>query len=182
VLLKVELQEGYELTNAYGQENQSYPFTKDESGNYYITVPRGGGIFISVETALKPVDPDDPVDPDQPVNPVVKVEVVDDESSSNNSSNNNGNPNFCAAVAQMIANAAYGANVDVMTITETGLDRTVIDALRARPDVSLTITFMINDVMYRVTIPAGADLSSLLDAAGGINFVSLAAYFNATPV
>ncbi len=188
LLLKVELQDGYELTNAYGKENQSYPFTKDQSGNYYITVPRGGGIFISVETALKPVDPDDPVDPDQPVNPVINVEVVDDESSNDNPPTVQGavaNADtldpviFNSSIIRMIADAAPGANVTVAAAGNTMISKEVVDTLIARSDVSLTVTYVIDGVMYSVTIPAGTNLNLYRNAAGGIDIFTLVQLFGA---
>jgi hypothetical protein len=191
LLLKVELQDGYELTNAYGKENQSYPFTKDQSGNYYITVPRGGGIFISVETALKPVDPDDPVDPDQPVNPVINVEVVDDESSNDNPPTVQGavaNADtldpviFNSSIIRMVTDAAPGANVTVAAAGNTMISKEVVDTLIARSDVSLTVTYVIDGVMYSVTIPAGTNLNLYRNAAGGIDIFTLVQLFGAVVI
>jgi hypothetical protein len=200
LLLKVELQDGYELTNAYGKENQSYPFTKDASGNYYITVPRGGGVFISVETALKPVDPDEPVDPDQPVDPdepvdpdqpvspVVNVEVVDDESSNDNPPTVQGavaNADtldpviFNSSIIRMVMEAAPGANVTVAAAGNMMISKEVVDTLIVRSDVSLTITYVIDGVMYSVTIPAGANLNLYRNAAGGIDIFTLVQLFGA---
>ncbi len=178
LLLKVELQDGYELTNAYGKENQSYPFTKDESGNYYITVPRGGGIFISVETAQTSSG-----------QPVVNVEVVDDESSNDNPPTVQGvvadtlDPViFNSSIIRMVADAAPGANVTVAAAGNTMISKEVVDTLIARSDVSLTITYVIDGVMYSVTIPAGTDLNLYRNAAGGIDIFTLVQLFGAAIV
>ncbi len=183
VLLKVELQDGYELANAYGKENQSYPFTKDASGNYYITVPRGGGIFISVETALKPVDPA------KPVNPVADVEVVDDEPSTDDPKTVQGmaintvDPvKFNNSIIFMIANAVPGANITVASAGNTMISKEVVDTFMARPDVTLTITYVIDGVMYSVTIPAGVNLNAYRNAAGGIDIYTLVQVFGAIVV
>ena len=177
LLLKVELQDGYELTNAYGKENQSYPFTKDQSGNYYITVPRGGGIFISVETAQTSSG-----------QPVVNVEVVDDESSNDNPPTVQGavaNADtldpviFNSSIIRMVADAAPGANVTVAAAGNTMISKEVVDTLIARSDVSLTITYVIDGVMYSVTIPAGTNLNLYRNAAGGIDIFTLVQLFGA---
>ena len=49
VTLKLNIPAGYEIDGAYGNEGQTWVLTKDASGNYYLTVPRGGGVMLSVK-------------------------------------------------------------------------------------------------------------------------------------
>ena len=49
VTLKVEVPDGYELTGAFNGTNTKVALLKNEEGDYYLIVPRGGGVMLSVE-------------------------------------------------------------------------------------------------------------------------------------
>ena len=49
VTLKVKVPDGYTLTGAYNGEGEKIALEKDPDGNYYVLVPRGGGVYLSVE-------------------------------------------------------------------------------------------------------------------------------------
>ncbi|MDO4199763.1 MAG: hypothetical protein Q4D57_03335 [Clostridia bacterium] len=49
VILKANLAKGYKLIAAYNGEGEKVPLLKDKNGNYYIIVPKGGGVYLSVE-------------------------------------------------------------------------------------------------------------------------------------
>ncbi len=49
VILKANLADGYKLVAAYNGDGEKVPLLKDENGNYYIIVPKGGGVYLSVE-------------------------------------------------------------------------------------------------------------------------------------
>ena len=50
VILKVDLEKGFELKAAYnGEGEDKVELEKDEDGNYYTIVPKGGGVILSVE-------------------------------------------------------------------------------------------------------------------------------------
>ena len=49
VILKANLADGYKLVAAYNGDGEKVPLIKDENGNYYIIVPKGGGVYLSVE-------------------------------------------------------------------------------------------------------------------------------------
>ena len=57
VTLKLTIPEGYEITGAFSDVAQEAKLVKDENGNYYLIVPRGGAVELSVTMAKieKPV-------------------------------------------------------------------------------------------------------------------------------
>ena len=48
VILKADVQSGYEITGAYNGKGEQVALLKDEAGNYYVMVPQGGGVYLSV--------------------------------------------------------------------------------------------------------------------------------------
>jgi len=57
VLMKIDMQDGYTLTGAYNGKGEKVELSKDAAGNYYVMVPKGGGVYLSV-TLDKTSDPD----------------------------------------------------------------------------------------------------------------------------
>ena len=49
VYLKVDLQKGFKITGAFNGLGQKVALLKDASGNYYVTVPKGGGVYLTAE-------------------------------------------------------------------------------------------------------------------------------------
>ena len=49
VVLHVDLDKGYKLVGAYNGTEEKTPLKKDKDGNYYIEVPNGGGVDLSVD-------------------------------------------------------------------------------------------------------------------------------------
>ena len=49
VLLKVNLEDGYAVKAAYNGEGTKVALLKDSDGNYYVNVPKTGGVYLSVE-------------------------------------------------------------------------------------------------------------------------------------
>ncbi len=49
VFLKVDLDKGYKLTAAYNGDGEKVALLKDTNGNYYVQVPKGGDVYLSVE-------------------------------------------------------------------------------------------------------------------------------------
>lgn len=47
VAMKVNVPSGYQVTGAYGDQGEKLPLKRDASGNYYIIVPMGGGVYLS---------------------------------------------------------------------------------------------------------------------------------------
>ncbi len=87
---------------------------------------------------------------------------------------------FQKVTAEKIRNAAQGATVEITTSRWISFHRSVMEALAARPDVTLTISFL--DGEYRgnrriVTIPAGYDTLSLLNGTDYCGFLYLGSKF-----
>ena len=54
VLVKVNVAKGYVLNGAYNGKNEKIMLLTDADGNYYIDVPKGGGVYLSAELAITP--------------------------------------------------------------------------------------------------------------------------------
>ena len=52
IIAKVDLQPGYRVVAAYNGDGTKTKLTMDSNGNYYVVVPEGGGVYLSVELAL----------------------------------------------------------------------------------------------------------------------------------
>jgi len=68
VMLNVDLESGYKLLAAYNEDGEKLSLQQDENGNYYIIVPKGGGVNLSVELGETTSD-NGSDDPDNPNNP-----------------------------------------------------------------------------------------------------------------
>ena len=75
-----------------------------------------------------------------------------------------------------IKNAKPGETVKIETSKWISFHKMVIEALRERPDVTLEISFLSEEYKgdrYVITIPAGSDLSYLIDENGFVGFLYL---------
>ncbi len=84
---------------------------------------------------------------------------------------------FLSDAADEIADAKENGTVTLDTTLWLSLNRSVVDALAARPDVTLKITYTQKGERKALEIPAGSDLSSLVDENGYIGFSRLAAQY-----
>ena len=69
VTMKLNIPEGYEITGAYGDVDKKVKLEKDANGNYFLTVPRGGGVYLAVTLTKIPdpePDPEPAPEPDEP--------------------------------------------------------------------------------------------------------------------
>ncbi len=68
VTMKVTVKDGYELKGAFnGLDQSKLELIPDKDGNYYVEVPKGGGVYLSVELAEEQKD--------EPVNPTPKPDT-----------------------------------------------------------------------------------------------------------
>lgn len=84
---------------------------------------------------------------------------------------------FLKDAAEEIKDAAANAVVKIDTVKWLSLDKAVVDAFDARKDVTLKITYTQKGERKALEIPAGTDLSSLLDENGYIGFSRLAEHY-----
>ncbi|MCR4658484.1 MAG: hypothetical protein K5770_19980 [Lachnospiraceae bacterium] len=60
--IKLDIPEGYELKAAYGDAEHTIVLTRGDDGNYYLIVPKGGGVTINM--VLSPIE-SKPAEPDE---------------------------------------------------------------------------------------------------------------------
>jgi hypothetical protein len=56
VAVKLTVPDGYKLNGAFTDEGKSVELLKDSDGNYYVVVPRGGGIYLSAKLEALPAE------------------------------------------------------------------------------------------------------------------------------
>ncbi len=88
---------------------------------------------------------------------------------------------FLDSTAKKILEAAPGAEVNIETGRWMSFDATVLDALAARPDVSVALTYRYHGDWFNMTIPAGTDTAALKNEEGYAGFAYLATIFECTP-
>ena len=59
VTLKISVPDGYKLVGAYNGDGDKVPLKKDDQGNYYVVVPKAGGVYLSAEFEEDSDDDDD---------------------------------------------------------------------------------------------------------------------------
>ncbi len=168
VLLKIDVDDHYRLDAAYGDDGRQLELVKDGNGNYYINVPKYGGVSFSVKLTHvkhhKHKDKDKDKDKNKNNNPAASYVLTD------------------SAAVILINSAAPGSAVTLSGLSGTGLSASVVQSLLLKRNIAVTVTFMFNGVLYKVIIPAGADLTPLIDATGCISFAALAQTYGMTPV
>ena len=84
---------------------------------------------------------------------------------------------YVASVTASIANAPYGGTVKLTTGDAAFINRSIIDALETRSDVTLEISVLYGGVPYLIHIPAGFKLRELLGSDGKIDMNKLISMF-----
>ncbi len=87
-----------------------------------------------------------------------------------------------AIIAEINAMTASGGVVSVPDLAQTGLSASVVEALVAKNDAPVNLTYTVDGITYMLVIPAGFNLLTLLNAYGGIDFAKLIAVFGASIV
>ncbi len=77
---------------------------------------------------------------------------------------------FLTDMSEQIVDAPENGEVFIETETWISFNSKVMEALAARPDVSLTVEYLYEGKYYTLTIPAGYDVMSLLDENGYAGF------------
>ncbi len=171
VLLKVDIAEGYEITAAYGDVGQQYPLEKDADGNYFIIVPRGGGVMLSVQLDLMSA-----------VVPVACSSSGDTPETTGGVLAGSEAGGYSDADALAVINAGYGSTITIYTTVEAGLSSQVMDALAIRPDVTANVIYSVDGTSFCTVMPAGMSTGIARNASGGADIMTLIAAFGAAPI
>ncbi len=83
--------------------------------------------------------------------------------------------NWTAIAANMIIAALPGQTVNLVAPKAMSFDAGMMNALKARPDVSLLIAYPYNGHTYLMAVPAGYNLAAKADNTGKVSFIKLAA-------
>lgn len=81
VYLKLNIPSGYQVTQAWQNEGQTISLLRNENGDYYLAVPRGGGVSLSVTLEEIPAEEpeEEPVIRTQPQQTPAEPEKLNDE-------------------------------------------------------------------------------------------------------
>ena len=75
VTLKLNIPDGYEVVEAYSDQAQSMKLEKNAKGEYFLTVPRGGAVELSVKLNKLP-DPEPEPEPEPEANTVMITYIL----------------------------------------------------------------------------------------------------------
>ena len=181
VLVKIDVQNGYKVDRVYGDKNKTLPLVKDANGDYYVLVPKGGGVSISAVISHDSTPPAPAPQPQPQPSPQEESKTRE-----NTFGNTNIEPIPAPAMSDsqmimMINSVAPGSTVTLGTLNGTGLSPAVVQAMLMRRDITIVVVYKAEDGTFKVVIPAGAELTPLINASGGIDFVNLGIAFGATP-
>ena len=88
-----------------------------------------------------------------------------------------GYPEFIEESAQKVKNARQGAEIVLSTKKWISINADVLDALKARPDVTLVIDYAYQGQNWEVVIPAGTNTDALKNQEGYAGFLYLSGKF-----
>ena len=160
VALVVSVPNGARIKAVYGGNKGDVNVLQAQDGRYIVSVPKGGGVSF-----------------------IVEYEWLEEEKKSSSApADKDYFASFNQEVSAMIDNAPLNGSISINAASWTGLTKATVDKLLARPDLAVTIVYVVDGVSYRVTIPAGADLSQYVKADGTIDFATLGAAFGAEEV
>lgn len=173
VYVKLDVPAGYQLAGVYADSARTVALTQDENGSYYLTVPRGGGIDVNVALTLVQADPTPNVS-DESSDDVEYTVVVDNSDTTGNA--NAGSINEVANALKAI-NATPAGGTAMIAITGSKIDARIVAAMLSRRNINYYIACFVNGRLSLIIIPAGADLTGLVDADSTINIARLAKEF-----
>ncbi len=167
ILVKINVEDGYRLDAVYGDKGQKYELARDCDGNYYVIVPKGGGVYLSA--ALTKLSDENSSKKEDPVV---------------NTNDNTAAVSYEAEVANAVSaiNATPAGGSVSIVISDTKISSSIVSLLLARRDINVSFVCMINGKMCSVMIPAGVDLSEFLNPDGTINLEKLIEKFGTAEV
>ncbi len=148
--IKLDVPEGYELKAAYGDAEHTIELTRGSDGNYYLIVPRGGGVTINMVLSLIESRPEEPDGKDN----------KDDSSGDNKNEDKN-----VYTPAFMVTNG-----MAVASIGGTGqVSMTMADLIAYISQGATSI--VINTPAGSFTVPIDMELLALIAGGNTIRFV-----------
>ncbi len=172
VYLKIDLRKGYKIEGAFGDEGKSLPLAQDGNGNYYVVVPKGGGVSLSVKLSYHESSDDNTDNIDKVANSGALMQTVA------------GDPMYADMCPNALAilNSEPNACVSINVEAQEGLCSHVVKALSVRSDVTLNLIYVLDGVTFCTTIPAGSNLFPYTNGSGGASILMLSAVFGAVPI
>ena len=168
--ITIQIAEGYELESISGGKAQ---VLQRPDGTWSVIVPRGGGVNLSA--VLKRI-----------IKEEMKNSAVSNPGASGSEEQttvqiNSGYVEFQKAVRSQIKNAAPGAVLEVDGKNWMSFDRSTMEELSKRKDLTVVVRFRYLGKRWRVVVPAGYAVQTLLNQEGYTGFLYLSAVFGAVP-
>lgn len=168
LIVNVVASDGYEVK---GVEGGKAAVTQNSDGTYTVIVPRGGGVNIKaiIEEIIRKNSDNVSTTATNTINQEPAAEQIKYNQIVDQTKNS-------------IVTAASTGNVVVDFGKFTTINKALVKAMASRSDVAYTFRYMYKGQLYQMTIPAGTDLSSYLDANGFCGILYLGTVFPATKV
>ena len=168
--ITIQIAEGYELESISGGKTQ---VLQRPDGTWSVIVPRGGGVNLSA--VLKRI-----------IKEEMKNSAVSNPGASGSEEQttvqkSSGYAEFQKAVRSQIKNAAPGAVVEIDGKNWMSFDRSTMEELSKRNDLTVVVRFRYLGKRWRVVVPAGYAVQTLLNQEGYTGFLYLSAVFGAVP-
>ena len=168
--ITIQIAEGYELESISGGKAQ---VLQRPDGTWSVIVPRGGGVNLSA--VLKRI-----------IKEEMKNSAVSNPGASGSEEQttvqkSSGYVEFQKAVRSQIKNAAPGAVLEVDGKNWMSFDRSTMEELSKRNDLTVVVRFRYLGKRWRVVVPAGYAVQTLLNQEGYSGFLYLSAVFGAVP-
>lgn len=168
--ITIQIAEGYELESISGGKAQ---VLQRPDGTWSVIVPRGGGVNLSAVLRR-----------------IIKEEMKNSRVSNPGASGSeeqttvqksSGYVEFQKAVRSQIKNAAPGAVLEVDGKNWMSFDRSTMEELSKRNDLTVVVRFRYLGKRWRVVVPAGYAVQTLLNQEGYSGFLYLSAVCGAVP-
>ena len=168
--ITIQIAEGYELESISGGKAQ---VLQRPDGTWSVIVPCGGGVNLSA--VLKRI-----------IKEEMKNSAVSNPGASGSEEQttvqkSSGYAEFQKAVRSQIKNAAPGAVVEIDGKNWMSFDRSTMEELSKRNDLTVVVRFRYLGKRWRVVVPAGYAVQTLLNQEGYTGFLYLSAVFGAVP-
>lgn len=158
--ITIQIAEGYELESISGGKAQ---VLQRPDGTWSVIVPRGGGVNLSA--VLKRI-----------IKEEMKNSAVSNPGASGSEEQttvqkSSGYAEFQKAVRSQIKNAAPGAVVEIDGKNWMSFDRSTMEELSKRNDLTVVVRFRYLGKRWRVVVPAGYAVQTLLNQEGYTGFL-----------